>query len=78
MKFIQIGNLTETQKKAIKASAMFGRFLSESKEKGAEQIKVMIEQQKTFVKVYAEARDQNEFYFVEVGPRGGLTEEVRY
>jgi hypothetical protein len=75
MKFNQIGTLTETQKAAIKASAMFKRFLKVAQNKGAEEIKIVVEAHKTYVNVYAEARNQECFYWVEVGSRGGLTDE---
>lgn len=77
MKFKQIGPISEKQKKGVKQSEEFKRFLRAAKSKGSKLITIFTEISagETYVHLYAKNDLHDCHYWAEVGVRGGLVGE---
>jgi len=77
MKFKQIGLISDKQKNSVKQSEEFNRFLRAAKANDSKEISIFAEpsSEGTFLNLYAKNDLHNCHYWVEVGSRGGLTEE---
>jgi hypothetical protein len=77
MQFIQIGIVSPKQKAAIKSSVKFNAFLHAAKNSGYSEITIISEVQEAgWIKLYAKTCDLTCNYWVEVGIRGGLSDET--
>ena len=76
MKFEQIGEITEKQKAAVKSSDCFRQFVKSAYDQGSQKIILISEVQESgWIKLYAKNEKHTVHYWVEVGVRGGLTDE---
>tara|TARA_R110002094_G_scaffold153354_5_gene140897 strand:- start:9633 stop:9926 length:294 start_codon:yes stop_codon:yes gene_type:complete len=77
MRFTQLGTVSPKQKAAIKVSAKFNSFLRAAKSSGYSEIIIISEVQETgWIKLYAKTPDLTCNYWVEVGIRGGISDEA--
>jgi hypothetical protein len=77
MKFEQIGKINPKQKSAIKNSKIFNTFLFAAKQSGAEKVVLISDVQPSgWIKFYAKTPDLTCNYWVEVGAKGGISEEA--